>query len=133
MSLADFIEAFVTSIEKTISSLYKFAGITNKSDKKAIAEIDRCYLSLVMTTGYYLNDFTAKMGDILNTDKNTWAFLIQKAIAKGEVKPNTNVRLYGETFSYTYLGLALNDALREGLDTRHLRELLMHIYNQIKI
>jgi hypothetical protein len=60
------------------------------------------------------------------------SYFIQKAIEKGEVKPNTDTKLFGELFTYTYLRMALNDALKERIKTKHLKELLLELYDKIK-
>ena len=132
MSFSDFIDVFISGVERTISELYVFGGVNEKSDRQAYAKIDRSYLSLVMTTGYYFGDFNEKMSNLLIMERNTWSFFLQKGIEKGEIKPGTDVRLYGELFSYTFLGLALNDSLNNGIDLKHLKRLYMQLYHQIK-
>ncbi|MDR2057408.1 MAG: TetR/AcrR family transcriptional regulator [Dysgonamonadaceae bacterium] len=129
VSLLEFIEIFVAGVEKTTKEIYAFAG---SPDKITFSNIDRSYISLLLTAGYYLSDFNEKMNNVFQIDRNTWSFFIQRAIEKGEVKPNTDTKLFGELFTYTYLGLALNDALKEGVNAKHLRELLLELYNKIK-
>jgi hypothetical protein len=48
-------------------------------------------------------------------------------------KQNIDVKIFGELFTYIYLGTALNDALKKGLNTKHLKKLFLNLYNQIKI
>ncbi|MDR1896320.1 MAG: TetR/AcrR family transcriptional regulator [Prevotellaceae bacterium] len=129
ITLLEFIDIFIAGVNKTANEIYTLAN-SKESDKSTI---DRSYISLLLTTGYYVDTFNEKMANLFQIDKNTWSFFIQKAIEKGEVKPNTNVKLYGELFTYTYLGLALNDAVKEGIDLKHLREILIELYNKIKV
>ncbi|MDR0680838.1 MAG: TetR/AcrR family transcriptional regulator [Dysgonamonadaceae bacterium] len=134
MSLKNFIDVFITAIEKTVDEIYRLAGVDKKiADKKNLAEIDRNYLSLALLSGHYLDDFYTKIEDMLLIDRNTWTFFVQQAIVNGEVKPSINPRLYGELFTYVYLGASFQDAFNSGINTRNLKELFMILYNQIKV
>ncbi|MDR2126647.1 MAG: TetR/AcrR family transcriptional regulator [Prevotellaceae bacterium] len=129
ITLLEFIDLFVAGVDKTAKKIYGFVG---NSDKTTFPNTDRSYISLLLSTGYYIGSFNEKMSNIFQIDKNTWSYFIQKAIEKGEVKPNTDTKLLGELFTYTYLGMALNDSIKDGVDTKRLKELLLELYNKIK-
>ena len=131
MSLKQFINYFIECTEKTIEQLVSYGALdkTNKS-KKAIA--DRFYLSLVLTGGYYMKKFDKTMQDIIKTDKSIWGHFIQKAIDSGEIKPDTDVKLFAELFLCVYRGKAFVDAQCNGLDIRELSRLFGGVYNAIK-
>ena len=131
VTLLEFIDIYCSAIEKKINDLYDFAGI-NKNDRNLIAKADRSYLSLVLNTGFYLDGYNEKMESNFRTDANTWGFFIQKAIERGEIKPNTDVRLFGDLFTSIYLGKAYHGSLSKGMDTKDLKDLYLEIYNRIK-
>ncbi len=131
LTLLEFINVYVSAIEKKINNLYAFAGV-NTADNKLTAKSDRFYLSLLLNIGYYLDGYDEKMDNIFRMDTNTWSFYIQKAIERGEVKPNTNVKLFGEIFTSIYLGKGFLGSLSNGIDMKSTKELFMEIYNKIK-
>jgi AcrR family transcriptional regulator len=134
MSLKEFIDVYIKGIEKAIKKIYEFAGIAKtNTGREELARIDRFYLSIALITDFYLKDFHKKIEEILTEEKNSWNFFIQRAIASGEVKPGTNAKLYSELFSSLYLGITFNDAFYGGIDTQHLKELFLMLYNQIKV
>jgi AcrR family transcriptional regulator len=133
ITLLEFIDIYVSAIEKNCNTLYIFYGINrHTADKKAISKAECSYLTLLTNAGYYLDDYTEKIHYNLLTHQNTWSFFIQKAIEKGEIKPNVNAKLLGQIFSSVYMGKFFYDAFHEGIDEKRLKELFMVIYNTIK-
>lgn len=134
ITLLEYIDIYISRQEARINKLYAFAGIDkNTADKKVISKTDSFYLGLLLSTGYYLDDYNEKMYENYRMDKNTWSFFIQKGIEKGEIKPNTNVRLYGEMFTSIHLGKAFIDSYEKGVDLKETKGLFMEIYNKIKV
>jgi ribosomal protein S24E len=133
ITLLEFIDLYTSIQEERISKLAVFAGIDRESaNKKVSSKMESFYLGLLFNTGHYIDDYNEKMDDNFRMDKNTWSFFIQKAIEKGEVKPNTNVRLFGEIFTSIYLGKAISDSFGKGVSIKEIKELFMEIYNRIK-
>jgi hypothetical protein len=134
ITLLEFIDIYTSIQEKRINELFVFAGIDkNNADKKVISKMECSYLGLLFNTGYYIDNYNEKMENNYRMDKNTWSFFIQKAIEKGEVKPNTNVKLYGEIFTSIHLGKAFTDAFGNGINLKETKDLFMEIYNKIKV
>jgi AcrR family transcriptional regulator len=135
ITLLQFIDIVVAGLEKTVDKMYMDGGIIDKNnpDKRLASHLDRFYISLLLNAGFYLNDFVEKMNNLFSIEKNTWSFFIQKGIEKGEIKPNTDVKLFSELFMCIYLGKALKDSLKNGISTAELRDLFLGIYNKIKV
>ena len=134
MTFLDFIDIYISMEGERLSNLYAFLGVDeNNADKKVFAKTNCSYLGLLFNTGYYLDDYNEKMEENYRMDKNTWSFFIQKAIERGEVKPNTNVKLFGEIFSSIYLGKAFVDAFSTGVDAQGAKQLFIELYNKIKV
>jgi len=134
ITLLEFIDIFTSAIEKRFNNLYAFIGIDKANTKKSLLAKANCsYLTLLTNTGYYLDSYNEKMDNIFIMTKNTWSFFIQKAIEKGEVKPNTNVKLFGEIFTSIYTGKSFYDAFSNGVDEKAIKELLIEVYNKIKV
>jgi AcrR family transcriptional regulator len=134
ITLLQFIDIYIAGMEKTINKLYADAGIDkNNPDKKQISHMDRFYISLLLNAGYYMNDFIEKVDSLFRIEKNTWLFFIQKGIEKGEIKPNTDVKLFSELFMCIYFGKALRDSLKDGISITELKNLFLGVYNKIKV
>jgi AcrR family transcriptional regulator len=135
ITLLQFIDIFIAGIEKTVNKLYTDAGVDkNRLDKQQLmSHLDRFYISLLLNAGFYLNDFIEKMDNLFRIEKNTWLFFIQKGIEKGEIKPNTDVKLFSELFMCIYFGKALRDSLKNGISAIELRGLFLGVYNKIKV
>jgi AcrR family transcriptional regulator len=135
ITLLQFIDIYIAGVEKTVNKLYTDAGVDkNNLDKQQLmSHLDRFYISLLLNAGFYLNDFVEKMDSLLRIEKNTWLFFIQKGIEKGEIKPNTDVKLFSELFMSIYFGKALRDSLKNGISTTGLKDLFLGIYNKIKV
>ncbi len=135
ITLLEFIDIYTTAQEERINRLYAFCGVDKDNiDKKVMARIDTAYLGLLFNAGYYLDDnYYETMENNYRADKDTWAFFIRKAIDSGEVKPNTNVKLYGKIFTSIYLGQGFIEAFGKGVDIKEIKMLFMEIYNKIKV
>lgn len=140
MSLLTYINVFLEGVVETTKEIGEFSGILKK-DKTAedkdedvfVENLNHSYFSLMINTGYYLEDFNVRMRKNFKIDINTWNFFIKNAVDRGEIKPDVNCKLLSEQFTYLYLGLAVEDSLGKGLDVEHLRELYMELYNNIKL
>jgi AcrR family transcriptional regulator len=128
ISLLEFIDMYIAELDKKISFLYDVSKIDKHSTK-----ISRFYLSLSLNIGYYLKDHNKKMYNNIQKEKEAWAYIIQKAIERGEVKPNINAKLLGELFTSIFLGKLYHEAFKNGMDTKELKELFMDAYEQIKL
>ena len=131
MSLLQFINHFIECSAKVIETLTSYGAIEQKSkSKKAIA--DRFYLSLVLTGGHYMKKFDKTMQEIIELDKSIWSHFLQKAIDNCEIRPDVDVKLFGELFLSIYRGKAFIDAQRSGLNLKELKNLFLGLYNTIK-
>ncbi len=121
--------------EERINRLYAFSEIDkNTADKKIIAKMETSYLGLLFNAGYYFGDcYYEIMENNYRTEKDTWSFMIRKAIENGEIKPNTDVKLFGKIFTSIYSGQRFIDSFGKGIDSKEIKELFMEIYNKIKI
>jgi AcrR family transcriptional regulator len=133
ITLLQFIDIFITGMEKTVNILYAEVDTDkNHPDKRRVSLLDRFYISLLLNAGFYLDDFLEKIDNLFRIEKNTWSFFIQKGIDKGEIKPDTDVKLYSELFISIYFGKALKDSLKNGISITELKGLFLEIYNMIK-
>ena len=134
ITLLEFINIYIAALAKKIDTLYAFVGIDkSKADKNTIQQANCSYLALAFNIGYHLNSsYYERIDSLFRIDKNTWSFFIQKAIERGEVKPNTNVSLFGEIFTSIYLGTSFHDAFANGVDVQKMKLLFMEIYDRIK-
>jgi hypothetical protein len=120
-------------MEKTVNIMYADGDVDKSNpDRRQIAHLDRLYISLLLNAGLYLDDFLERIDNLFRIEKNTWSFFIQKGIDKGEIKPDTDVKLYSELFTCIYFGKALRDSLKNGINMTELRGLFLEIYNIIK-
>ncbi len=134
ITLLDFINKYTSVQGERINSWYVYYGQNKDTiDKKIVAKMETAYLGLLFYAGFYLgDDYIDKMGNNFRVTKETWSFFIQKAIEKGEVKPNVNAKLYGEIFTSIWLGQAASKAFEDGVDFKKIRELFMEVYDKIK-
>jgi AcrR family transcriptional regulator len=134
ITLLQFINVFVAGMEKTVNNLYTDAGINGDNpDQQQVSHLDRFYISLMLNAELYLNGFNEKMDNLFRIEKHIWAFFIQKGIEKGEIKPDTDVKLFSELFTCIYLGKALKDSLSKGINTGELKDFFLGMYNKIKV
>lgn len=131
MSLLEFINYFIESTEKTIETLETHVEFGKKIKSKR-TRADRFYLSLVLTGGYYMRKFDKIMQEIIEIDKSIWSHFVQKAIDSGEIKSNTDVKLFGELFLCIYRGKAFIDAQSNGLNIKEMKKLFLGIYSTMK-
>jgi AcrR family transcriptional regulator len=133
ITLLQFIDIFIAGMEKTVNIMYADGDVDkNNPDRQKIAHLDRFYISLLLNAGLYLDDFLERIDNLFRIEQNTWSFFIQKGIDKGEIKPDTNVKLYSELFICIYFGKALRDSLKNGINMTELKGLFLEIYNKIK-
>jgi AcrR family transcriptional regulator len=134
ITFLEFIDIYISVLQQKVDALYEFVELNKKNmTQKEIAKKESFYMGMMLTTGYYLDDYNERMNANFNIEKNTWSFFIQKAIEKGEIKPNTNVKLFGEIFTSVYFGKSCLDAYEKGLSTKELKELYVEIYDKIKV
>ncbi len=101
MTLLEFIDIYITAQEKRINDLYVIAEMDESQiAERGISKIESTYLALQLNAGFYLEDYDQKMDMNFKMDRNTWSFFITKAIENGEIKPNTNAKLFGNIFSF---------------------------------
>ncbi len=133
ITFLEFIDIYITALQKKFDTLYDLAQLNRSTmTLKERSKMESFYLGFILNTGYYLDDYNEKMDANFRIDKNTWSFFIQKAIDRGEIKPNTNAKLFGELFTSIYLGKAFHDSLGKGISVKEIKELFIEIYNKIK-
>jgi AcrR family transcriptional regulator len=135
ITLLEFIDTYVSALEKKFNALYALYNIDrNIADKHIISKAECSYFALLASTTYYYDNhnYIAKMHENFQTHRNTWRFFIQKAVETGEVKPNTNAKSFAKIFTSIYMGKFFYDAFDEGINEEELKELLLEIYNKIK-
>ncbi|MDR1729198.1 MAG: TetR/AcrR family transcriptional regulator [Prevotellaceae bacterium] len=133
LTLLEFINLYLDANEKKIKELFNFAKINKDSiSQKNITKIESVYLSLLSSTGYYLDYYNDEMELNFTMDRNTWTFFIQKGIENGEIKPDINAALFGEIFSSVFVGRSFQDSLTKGVNLNEIKKLFMEIYDKIK-
>lgn len=126
-TLYGFICNYVARIDDTINSIKTFLeGMKVENPFKG-------YMAIGLTADYYYPKFAEKLRGTFDEEVDLWVEQIKRAQEKGEIKPDLNPRHLAEQFRYLFLGQAYTQALTEGLDTEHLKELLMEFYDLIKL
>ncbi len=131
ITLLEFIGIYISAQEENVNKMYGIARVDRNSDTKTVSE--GIYLSFLLNAGYYIDDYNEKMSSNFKMDRNTWSFVIQNAIEKGEVKPGTDATLFGDIFLSILYGQAFMKSFEQGINAKEVKELFMRVYNGIKV
>lgn len=142
LSLLEFIDYYINKIEYTMNHLSdilihdtELAGNADGLDTHPLStnNASRAYLTLGLQAGNYYDGFYEKINAITDSEIKKWELIINNAKANKEIRSDYPTRLLAEQFRYLFLGQSYAESFKKGLDTQHLHQIILGLYNLIKI
>lgn len=125
-NLREFIDLYIEKIKHTIEKLRIILDGMSENPFRG-------YMAVGLTAEYYYPNFSIKLREIFDKEVDLWLQVIKIAQEKGEIRSDYEALRLAEQFRYLFLGQAYTQALVEGLDPDHLKELYLDLYNLIKL
>lgn len=107
-------------------------------EKRNMAEIGILNINItklnIESQGFYFYpEMKEKAEEWLEDQYNVWRQVIERAIAKGEIKPVTDIDDISSLFINLYLGISYSGIIRkDGIDLKKMKKDCLLIYNLLK-
>ena len=122
----DFINAAVDGVRDTMASIQRLI------DEIMPQNASRSYLFLLLQLKTYFPDLHDEYLKNRNNELSMWNVKIIDAIARGELRSDLDVMTSAEQYVYLYYGESFYESMLSGLDTEHLRRVLLALYGLMK-
>lgn len=123
-SFLEYIDKYIKVLEEQ-KQIAKELGVDN---------LNTALINITNQAMYYYPDFTTNAGKWLNLQVEQWKILLNKAVAKGDIKENTDVKKAARLFEDIYRGISYASIMREnGIDLQVLKDSLIFFYNTLKV
>ena len=129
-SLADFIEQYITGVERTMDILLR---VLDDGNNPSGCSFNFYYYHLLMQVRLYYPDVENKIAAIFRQDYEVWEAAIRSAKDNGEIRQDVDPADAASMFRQMFFGLSFEQSFFSGLDIAQLAGKLRFIYSLLKV
>lgn len=129
-SLADFIEQYITGVERTMDILLR---VLDDGNNPSGCSFNFYYYHLLMQVRLYYPDVENKIAAIFRQDYEVWEAAIRSAKDNGEIRQDVDPANAASMFRQMFFGLSFEQSFFSGLDIAQLAGKLRFIYSLLKV
>lgn len=129
-SLADFIEQYITGVERTMGILLR---VLDDGNNPSGCSFNFYYYHLLMQVRLYYPDVENKIAAIFRQDYEVWEAAIRSAKDNGEIRQDVDPADAASMFRQMFFGLSFEQSFFSGLDIAQLAGKLRFIYSLLKV
>ncbi len=129
-SLADFIEQYITGVERTMDILLR---VLDDGNNPSGCSFNFYYYHLLMQVRLYYPDVENKIAAIFRQDYEVWEAAIRSAKDNGEIRQDVDPADAASMFRQMFFGLSFEQSFFRGLDIAQLAGKLRFIYSLLKV
>ena len=129
-SLADFIEQYITGVERTMDILLR---VLDDGNNPSGCSFNFYYYHLLMQVRLYYPDVENKIAAIFRQDYEVWESAIRSAKDNGEIRQDVDPADAASMFRQMFFGLSFEQSFFRGLDIAQLAGKLRFIYSLLKV